>query len=55
MNSIVMPREKYDPLYRKLKEMEKKKALEWAKKHGCYEDVKKYYEMKERMEKHVAY
>ena len=31
MNNIVMPREKYDPLYRKLKEMEKKKALEWAK------------------------
>lgn len=32
--------------YKKLNEMEKKKALEWAKKHGCYEEVKKYYEMK---------
>ena len=55
MNSIVMPREKYDPLYRKLKEMEKKKALELAKKHGYYEEVKTYYEMKDWMEKHVVY
>ena len=46
---------KWDPLYRKEKELRKKKALEWAKKHGYYEEVKKYYEMKEWMEKYVVY
>lgn len=55
MQSIVMPREKRDPLYRKMKEARKKKNLELAKKHGCYEEVKKYYEMKEWVEKHVVY
>ena len=49
MSNIIMPREKWDPLYRK------EKALEWEKKHGCYEEVKKYYEMKEWMEKYVVY
>ena len=55
MPNIIMPRENWDPLYRKEKELRKKKALEWAKKHGCYEEVKKYYEMKEWMEKYVVY
>ena len=55
VKKIIMPREKYDSLYRKMKELEKKKALEWAKKHGCYEEVKKYYEIKEEMEKHIVY
>ena len=55
MKEIIMPREKYDPLYRKMKELEKKKALEWAKKHGCYEEVKKMYEIKERLEKQIVY
>ena len=55
MSNIIMPRKKWDPLYRKEKELRKKKALEWAKKHGCYEEVKKYYEMKEWMEKYVVY
>ena len=41
MPGFVMPREKYDPIYRKLKEMKKEKALEWAKQHGCYAEVKK--------------
>lgn len=45
MGSIVQERER----------AKKKKALEWAKKHGCYEEVKKYYEMKEWMEKYVVY
>lgn len=39
MKEIIMQREKYDSLYCKMKELEKKKALEWAKKHGCYEKV----------------
>ena len=55
MPGIIMPREKWDPLYRRAKELRKKKALEWAKQHGCYEEVKKYYEMKEWVEKHVVY
>ena len=55
MNNIIMPREKWDPLYRKAKELRKKKALKWAKQHGCYEEVQRYYEMKEWVEKHVVY
>ena len=48
-------KEKMGLLYRKEKELRKKKALEWAKQHGCYEEVKRYYEMKEWVEKHVVY
>ena len=55
MNNIIMPQEKRDPLYRKAKELRKKKALQWAKQYGCYEEVKKYYEMKEWVEKHIVY
>ena len=55
MPNIIMPREKWDPLYRKEKELRKKKALEWAKRHGCYEEIKRYYGMKEWVEKHVVY
>ena len=55
MNSIIMPREKWDPLYRLAKGLRKKKALEWAEQHGCYEETKKYYEMKEWVERHVVY
>ena len=55
MSNIIMPREKWDPLYRKEKELRKKKALEWAKQHGCYEEVKKFYEMQERIREHVIY
>ena len=55
MPNIIMPREKWDPLYRKEKELRKKKVLEWAKRHGCYEEVKRYYETKEWVEKHVVY
>ena len=55
MPNVIMPREKWDPLYRKEKELRKKKALQWAKRHGCYEEVKRYYEMKEWLEKHVVY
>lgn len=55
MNNIIMPREKWDPMYRKEKELRKKKALEWAKQHGCYEEVKRYYKMKEWFEKNVVY
>lgn len=55
MSGIIMPPEKRDPLYRKTKELRKKKALQWAKQHGCYEEAKKYYEMKEWMEKNVVY
>ena len=47
MKSIITPREKRNPLYRKEKELRKEKALKWAKQHGCYEEVKKYYEVKE--------
>lgn len=55
MNSIIMPRGKWDPVYRKLKELKKKKALEWAKEHGCYEEVKKMYEMQEWLQRHIVY
>jgi len=55
MNSIIMPQEKWDPLYRKTKELRKKKALQRARQHGCYEEVKRYYEMKEWLEKQVVY
>ena len=55
MNSIIMPREKWDPVYRKMKELKKKRVLEWAKEHGCYEEVKKYYELQEWIKRHVVY
>ena len=55
MPGIIMPQEKLDPVYRKMKELRKKKALEWAKEHGCYEEVKKMYEMEEWLQKHVVY
>ena len=55
MASIIMPREEYDSFYKKLKEMKKKKALEWAKKHGCYEEAKKMFEIKEWLEKQIVY
>ena len=55
MSNIIMPRKKIDSFYRKLKELKKKKALEWTKRHGCYEEVKKMYEMGEWIEKHIVY
>ncbi len=55
MTNIFLPREDYDPIYKKIKEMKKKKALKWAKKHGCYEEVKKMYEIKEWLEKQIVY
>lgn len=55
MSNIFLPREDYDPFYKRIKEMKKKKALKWAKKHGCYEEVKKMYEIKERLEKQIVY
>ena len=55
VNNIIMPREKWDPLYRKAKKLRKKKMLEWAKQHSCYEGIRKYYEMKEWMKKHLVY
>ena len=50
-----MPPEKYNPFYKKMKEIQKRKALKWAKKHGCYGEVKKIYEIKEWMEKQIVY
>ena len=50
-----MPPEKYNPVYKKMKEIQKRKALKWVKKHGCYEEMKKYYEIKEALEKHIIY
>lgn len=55
MPGIIMPQEKWDPIYRKMKELKKKKALKWAKEHGCYEEVKKYYELQEWIKRHVVY
>ena len=55
MTNIIMPREDYDPFYKKIKEIKKKKALKWAKKHGCYEEVKKMYEIKEWLGKQIVY
>lgn len=55
MTNIFLPREEYTTYYKKIKEMKKKKALEWAKKHGCYEEVKKMYEIKECLEKQIVY
>ena len=50
-----MPREKYDPIYRKMRDSEKKKRLEWAKKNGCYDEVKMMYEIQEKLKKHIVY
>ena len=55
MTNIFMPREDYNPFYKIIKEMKKKKVLEWAKKHGCYEEMKKIYEIKEWLEKLIMY
>lgn len=55
MINIIIPREENDPFYKKLKEMKKKKVLHWAKKHGCYEEAKKMYEVKEWLEKQIVY
>ena len=46
---------KYCPFYRRMYEIRKKKHLEWAKMHGCYEEVKRYYEMQEWISEHVVY
>ena len=51
MTGIIMPPEKYNLFYKKLREIQKRKALKWAKKHGCYKEVKKMYEIKEWLEK----
>ncbi len=50
-----MPDWKYNPLIKKAYEIRKKKRLEWAKRHGCYEEVKQYYEKKEWIRDHVIY
>ena len=50
-----MPSEKHNPFYTKLRKIQKKKALKWAKKHGCYKEVKKMYEVKEWLEKQIVY
>ena len=55
MTGIIMPPEKYKPFYKKMKEIQKRKALKWAKKHGCYGEVKKIYEIKEWMKKQIVY
>ncbi len=55
MTNNFLPREDYDPFYKKIKEIKKKKALKWAKKHGCYEEVKKMYEIKEWLGKQIVY
>ena len=55
MSSCRMPDWKYNPFYKKMYEIRKKKHLEWAKRHGCYEEVKKYYEMQEWLREHVTY
>ena len=55
MIGIIMPPEKHDPFYKKLREIQKRKALKWAKKHGCYEEVKKMYEIQEWFEKQIVY
>ncbi len=55
MLGIIMPPEKYDPILKKRYEIHKKKHLKWAKKHGCYNEVKKYYEMQEWLKEHVTY
>lgn len=55
MPGIIMPPYKYNPLWKKLYECRKKKALKWAKKHGCYDKVKKMYEIKEWLEKQIVY
>ncbi len=55
MPGIIMPPEKHDPFLKEMYEIRKKKDLEWAKKHGCYDEVKKYYEMQEWLREHVTY
>ncbi len=55
MPNIIMPQEKYNPICRKMKEMRKVKALQWAKRHGCYEEVKKYYEVTEWLEIQIVH
>lgn len=55
MSTCRMPDWKYNPLYKKMYEMGKKKHLEWAKRHGCYEEVKRYYEMQELLMKIIVF
>lgn len=50
-----MPEWKYNPFYKRMYEIRKRKHLRWAKEHGCYEEVKKFYEMQERIREHVIY
>ena len=45
----------YNPFYEMLQKRWEKKVLELAKKNGCYKEVKEYYEIKERLEKHIVY
>ena len=35
--------------------MKKKKVLKRTKKHGCYEEMKKMYEIKEWLEEQIVY
>ena len=55
MTGIIMPPEKHTPLYKKRIEIQKRIALKWAKKHGCYKEVKWMYEIKEWLEKQIVY
>ena len=55
MPSCRMPDWKYNPFTKIMYEICKKKHLEWAKRHGCYEEVKRYYEWIEWMGEHVTY
>ena len=55
MPGIVMPPWKYNPWWKKAYKLRKEKHLEWAKKFGCYEEVKKYYELKEHIMRHVTF
>ena len=55
MSTCRMPDWKLNPYIKLLYEIRKKKHLEWAKMHGCYEDVKRYYEIQEWIREHVIY
>lgn len=55
MTGIIMPPEKFNTFYKKLRETQKRKALKWAKKHGCYKEVKWMYEIKEWFKKQIVY
>ena len=55
VTGIIMPPEKHNPFYKKIRDIQRRKALKWAKKHGCYKEVKKMYEVKEWLEKQIVY